>query len=215
MRLKPIPKLTENDLARFWAKVDKGVECWEWLSCKNKDGYGQFKLNGSTYSVHRISYAIVNRDPRELCVCHSCDNPSCVNPEHLWAGTDRDNAIDRNAKERQARGEGQGFAKLTERDIKEILESDKSQLILAEQYGAVKSAISGIKRGKKWKHIEGERHIGNANTNSQTGVKNISPKGNRYQAQIRIEGKCCYLGIFNTIKEAETVVIAKRREMIC
>ncbi len=85
-------ELTEKDILRFWSKVDvKGNldECWEWEGTKDKDRYGMFYFNKKQYKTHRISWILKNGQIPEddsfyktLCVCHKCDNPSCVNPHH-------------------------------------------------------------------------------------------------------------------------------------
>lgn len=87
----------KNLIDRFWEKVDKKSdnECWNWIGAKNKDGYGIFNLNGKNTSAHRALWIILNSEIElGLQVCHSCDNPSCVNPNHLWLGTDQQNKDD-------------------------------------------------------------------------------------------------------------------------
>jgi len=96
----------KTEFERWKAKVDmKGPDdCWEWLVAKNKDGYGRFRTNKKVTLAHRFSYAHYKNKgqliPSNLCVCHHCDNPSCVNPNHLFLGTHKDNAQDRDRKGR-------------------------------------------------------------------------------------------------------------------
>ena len=91
---------------RWVDKVDmKGPDdCWEWLGFKDSRGYGQIRINKKNIRTHRFSYEHYKNNgqpiPSSLCVCHHCDNPSCVNPNHLFLGTYKDNAQDRNRKGR-------------------------------------------------------------------------------------------------------------------
>ncbi|NOR58444.1 MAG: hypothetical protein GQ474_07975 [Sulfurimonas sp.] len=78
--------------------------CWEWLGYCNKKGYGVVTINGSSTLAHRVSYQLkYGGEISGLCVCHTCDNPSCGNPEHLWVGTNQDNMDDKVKKGRQSR----------------------------------------------------------------------------------------------------------------
>ena len=95
-------------MERFWAKVDKSGDCWLWTASKTKEGYGYFRFDGAMRKAHRMSWLLTNGEiPEGMLVCHTCDNPSCVNPKHLWLGTNRDNMDDMNAKGRH------GFAQRT------------------------------------------------------------------------------------------------------
>lgn len=208
---KPIPTLTESDLARFWAKVNKRGpdDCWEWTACTLKSGYGQFKIGNSNYIATRVSYAIANEDPGGLCVCHECDNPRCVNPSHLWLGTFQEDMKDRDQKKRQARGEGSGSSVLTETQVREILGSRERQQVLADRYGVADCTISCIKRGESWKHLEGERVRDTtlARKDSTLGIKGITPtKSGKFQAYIRRDGRRRYLGTFETVAKAAEAI---------
>jgi hypothetical protein len=96
-------KFTDEQIKRFWAKVDKKSEneCWEWTAGRDSSGYGNFKLNGKTITASRLSWIIKNGPILNSCVvCHSCDNPPCINPGHLFLGTVLDNSIDMVKKNR-------------------------------------------------------------------------------------------------------------------
>jgi hypothetical protein len=87
---------------RFWQYVErKGPEeCWEWAGSKDRLGYGQFWADGKPRRAHRIAYMLHNGTPEDDCICHSCDNRACCNPNHLWEGSQADNMKDRFQKGR-------------------------------------------------------------------------------------------------------------------
>lgn len=150
-------------LERFEEKFEKsgGDGCWNWEAGKGRDGYGQFWLDEKLQPAHRIAYQIyIGEAPDGLCVCHHCDNPSCVNPAHLFLGTYADNSHDRDTKDRGVHpdnsGENSGTAKLTEEDIQTIrMMSVKGarNLDLAKQFGVSPGAISHIICGRTWKNV--------------------------------------------------------------
>ncbi len=146
--------LTDSDIERFWAKVDKSGDCWEWTGGRQGKGYGSFWLKNSMRPAHRISWELHNGSiPDGLYVLHKCDNRICINPKHLFLGTNQENMTDRNLKGRQARGEKIGIAKLTWESVEEIrnLHSDGiSQYELAERFGVDTSRICRIIHNKIW-----------------------------------------------------------------
>ena len=148
---------------RFWSKVDKREddECWEWTGCKQGNGYGRFWFDRKTTNAHRVAWEIKN-GPIEngLIVCHHCDNPACVNPSHLFLGTDKSNAVDRERKGRgwvpRLRGSKNGAAKLTETDIPVIrfwIDRGYTQVGIAKAFNVSPQLISQIHTGEKWAHI--------------------------------------------------------------
>lgn len=105
----PIPILSENDKNRFFKKISiipTANRCIEWKAAKSKAGYGVLTINKVQFKAHRVAYFIHHEtDPKELLVCHTCDNPTCVNPSHFFLGTNADNATDRTKKGRSSQGD--------------------------------------------------------------------------------------------------------------
>lgn len=92
---RPIIRLSQSDLNRFWALVRKSEGCWEWQGSRRKNGYGRFSLNDYIYEAHVVAYTIANGvDPVGTVIRHSCDNAICCRPEHLLSGSDADNTQD-------------------------------------------------------------------------------------------------------------------------
>lgn len=107
-------------MQRFWDKADVADRdaCWLWHACKNRDGYGSFGLNGTTILAHRMAWILEHGDiPDGLNVLHNCDIPSCVNPSHLFLGTQKDNVADCTRKGRRAQVR---FKKLSQEQRNEI-----------------------------------------------------------------------------------------------
>jgi hypothetical protein len=143
---------------RFWSRVDikSEVECWNWQG-RLQEGYGKISCKNKELLVHRLAYELTyGRVNSELAVCHSCDNPRCCNPLHLWVGTWADNNKDRAIKHRSANvhGESNGNSKLTEEQVKEIRQSTLSALELSLRYQISESTIYYIWQRKLWAHVE-------------------------------------------------------------
>ena len=173
-RTRKIPELTEVCKTNFFRKIspfptEKG--CLEWMAFRSKENYGRFGVEGEMFGAHRVAYFIATgEDPRELLCCHSCDNPPCVNPEHLFLGTNADNARDKALKgrckpprgerhglrlhpESIARGESNGNSKLTELDVISIRSDPRPLIEIAKDYGVTRRNICKIKHRKSWKHL--------------------------------------------------------------
>ena len=153
-------------------------ECWEWPMSKTKAGYGQlpYRVDNSTKLAyaHRASFEIANGPiPDGMCVCHTCDNPGCFNPDHLFLGSHQQNMEDMASKgrtkkgksyplgdahwakgrRREVQGSNNGNSKLEESDVVEILRSSDKNVRLAERFGVSQTIISMIKKRKVWTHV--------------------------------------------------------------
>lgn len=166
-----------SDIERFWRKVDKSGDCWIWLAGKDRKGYGKFSLGGkydangnrrnTMVSAHRISYELAHGaipehdDFHGMCVLHRCDNPGCVNPDHLFLGTNEDNVHDMLTKGRNATnpnlGSAHAMAILNESQVRELHSRYQSggitQAELATEYGVSLSTINHIMTGRLWSHL--------------------------------------------------------------
>jgi HNH endonuclease len=153
------PKPISMDVL-FWGHVKKGRanECWIWEGTKSTFGYGSLKSHQKKYDAHRVSYELHKGIiPSGKLVCHSCDNPSCCNPKHLWLGTHQDNVTDMISKGRRVqpdnRGQKNGRTKLTEKQVLAIRKDDRSTTVIGREYGVSGVRVSQIKRNKGWNHI--------------------------------------------------------------
>lgn len=140
--------------ATFWSKVDKSGECWLWKGKHNDLGYGELCVAGKRIKAHRFAYQISRGSiPDGIVVCHSCDNPPCVNPAHLWLGTHADNRRDALQKGRIK----ETLPKLTETQVlairKHLADRTKTQRHLADEYGVSKAAVHQIQYRKTWKSV--------------------------------------------------------------
>ena len=137
-------------MKRFWDKVKKTDNCWEWIAAKSWCGYGQFRYGDSMKSAHRVALQLDGIDiPSGMCVCHHCDNPSCVNPDHLFLGTQTDNVADMHNKGRatKASGEKHGNCTISELDVWLIRNVKSTNAAIARFLGVSQSSVSGIRRG--------------------------------------------------------------------
>jgi len=163
---KAIPVYPSYDPERFWAKVAKGPGCWEWQGRIDDTGYGRCWYAGNHAVAHRVAWVLTNgpipsghSGPGRIGVLHHCDNRKCCRPDHLFLGSDKDNALDRDRKGRRTaqRGSSNSGAKLTEEDVRRIRRQyvwrrfgcDK----LATEYGVSRVTINRIVRRVAWAHV--------------------------------------------------------------
>jgi len=129
-------------------------ECWNWTGAKDKDGYGVFTLEKKKTPAHVAAYTLAVGKPYEgMYVLHTCHNPSCVNPEHLYEGTQWQNIQDQKKAGTFVSGSKNGMAKLTEDDIPKIRNSELSCRDLAIQFNVSYHTIWDVLRGRKWKQV--------------------------------------------------------------
>jgi len=166
---KPIPPMTEKEIARFWEKVDiRGKdECWPWNRPVHGHEYAKIGVgkreNRSTVLAHRVAYTITNGPiPPHLLCCHSCDTQLCCNPAHLWPGTDGDNMQDKVKKGRSRnapqKGERNPRAKLNNKQVRWARKAwetgEYTQRKMADMLDVSESTIHRIVRGEGWTHVK-------------------------------------------------------------
>lgn len=146
---------------RFYSKVepDPNSGCWLWTGNPIRGGYGTFRVGRDTKLAHRYSWELRHGEVPRLHVCHHCDTPACVNPDHLFLGTDADNSSDKIAKgrARYLRGASNGRAKLSDADVAEIrslyARGGISQQRIGEMYGVTQNMVSKIVARRNWTHM--------------------------------------------------------------
>ena len=158
----PRPRTLEESIAIFWTLVDKRGpdECWPWkgLRKKGKFPYGKFWTNGREIRAHRFSFEI-HKGVLELGqrACHTCDNPPCVNPAHLFSGTQAVNLADMRSKKRHAHGEKAKHSVLTTAQVLAIRAEYQPRVVgyrkLSEKYNVSEGCIQGVVERSTWKHI--------------------------------------------------------------
>lgn len=160
-RANAAPISNEEHLAACRVKIEARVSkvtCWTWTRSLDASGYGQINIRGKMTKAHRLAYeAFVGPIPAGLFVCHTCDNPPCCNPEHLFLGTAADNNSDKVNKRRHQFGERSTLAKLTEADvrmIRERLAKGEPHRSIARAFGTGTSNVSRIRTGSAWSHVK-------------------------------------------------------------
>ena len=142
---------------RFFNKVDKTGDCWLWIGSTYICGYGRMSWNGKTQSSHRISWKLkFGEIPNNLFVLHKCDEKLCVNPDHLFLGTQRDNILDLVKKGRNAKHHSRKWKQLRKRSIiriRKLYEEFKNYSKIANIYKVSRVTIMNVVKRKTWKHI--------------------------------------------------------------
>lgn len=155
--------LSKNLPQRFWRKVNKTDSCWLWIASQDGCGYGTIRTasHGRITRAHRVSW-ILHRGPipSGLNVLHNCpsgDNPSCVNPDHLWLGTQGENCKDRDDKGRcwHPKGEEVKHSKLNDEKVRMIrqMSGHMTKAEIARQFSVSAPAIGKVLKGRSWKHV--------------------------------------------------------------
>lgn len=149
-------------IARLDRSVSKSDGCWDWTGARTAAGYGHFYIRGQHFYAHRLSFELnVGSIAVGLVVCHRCDRPSCVRPDHLFLGTDKDNSDDKIRKGRLVmppvrKGADHHSARLSADNVRSIRSSfacGESGRALASRFGVSASAVSAIVRGRTWSHV--------------------------------------------------------------
>lgn len=136
--------LSNENIKSFYGKCKRNGDCMEWSGALNNDGYGIVRYKGKTMLSHRVSYIIKNGEIREgASVCHKCDNPKCINPDHLFLGSHKENMEDMRRK-------GRKWSKLTFEDVAKIRSSDKSSSALAKEYSVSDRTIRYARDATHW-----------------------------------------------------------------
>ena len=161
------PSLSEEEAAelsvcRFFLKFNLNHEtnCWEWITSSRANPYGLLNVHKKQLKAHVVSYALfIGPVPEGLCVCHKCDNPPCVNPVHLFLGTQNDNVKDcwgkgRGRKFPSQNGEANVIAKLTEEDVRYLRNNYKPPMSAwSKKYGVCDATLYHALKGDTWRHL--------------------------------------------------------------
>lgn len=164
-------QIRNNLLLRFWSRVNKDgpvhpilkTKCWLWTGGHQPFGHGSFSDKGINIAAHRFSFILFfgeipkTKNPLDNCICHKCDNPPCVNPEHLFLGSNAENLADMRNKGRRAKGEQINASVFADDDVRLIrkrVSAGEGFRALGREFGVSHGAISNIYYRKTWKHVK-------------------------------------------------------------
>lgn len=154
-------KISDTLMDRFWSKVDKTSNkngCWVWTRAKARRGYGEFGIGREHFLAHRFILTLKeSRCIDGLLACHRCDNPSCVNPDHLWVGTTQENTLDMLKKGRSLKGEDHPMRTLSKDVVVKIRllyeNGGHSHSTLAKMFSICPATVGKILRRERWRHV--------------------------------------------------------------
>lgn len=185
-------KIEQKVIDRFWSKVKKSEDpegCWEWIAGRSSNGRAAFWYEKRTLIASRFSYSLVFDDiPQGFFICHHCDNPICVKPSHLFAGTPKDNAQDCLIKNRKnsPKGNKHTWSILDEKQVMYVLEQYYLRGMLEKEIARIlkvsRGAIHGIVKGKNWKHIWGKYNFKPVNRNRKLSRESVAQIKKKYSS---------------------------------
>lgn len=149
---RPLP---DRFMEKFIPEPNSG--CWLWTAYVDGWGYGVIKVGRKTCKAHRVSYELhVGAVADGMIVCHRCDTPACVNPDHLWLGTHADNSWDCSQKGRRntPKGSANVRALFTESQVEAIRRDRRPARVIAAEYGASRRTIYAIRQRESWRHVK-------------------------------------------------------------
>lgn len=153
------PNIEPHRIRNFYKHFSQSEDCWEWTACRDRDGYGIFNMGelGENFRANRASWIIHNGPiPKRMMVLHKCDNRPCVNPKHLFLGTNDENMKDMVNKGRAARGVKNVNSKITEHHafmIKHLSLAGNRICDIMKQLSLPRKTVEHVVYGNTWKHV--------------------------------------------------------------